>query len=160
VQDDTTALGVAALTSEKVGSGKLLGGGASASMRSSTNPLVTWRSRSSSASCTAGAGGSGVARSSGFLRCCALGGSSPVLGVRGGFFLLYSPAGPVLLGAVTGFPLAAAASLAMVVAATAGGGSGRRGGWRRGCSGGRVSEECRYGTYWKDGSGETYGKEL
>jgi hypothetical protein len=150
VQDGTAlAAAAAALTSEKVGSGRLLGGGARASacLRSSTNPMVTWRSRSSSASCTAGAGGSGVARSSGFLR-CALGGSSPSLGVRGGFFLLHS-LGPVLLCAACFIPLAAAA-----------GGSGRRGGWRRGFSGGRESEECRYAAYWNGGSGETYGKEL
>jgi hypothetical protein len=50
------------------------------------------------------------------------------------------------------------ACLAMVAAT--GGGSGSRGVWRRGCSGGRESEECRYGAYWHGGSGETYGKEL
>ena len=141
-------LTAAARTSEKVGRGRLLGGGARACIRSSTNPLVTSRSRSSSASSTAGAGGSGVARSSGFLR-CALSGSSPGLGARG-FFLLYSPPSPVLLG-TAGFPVEAAAArcggaacLAMVVAIA--GGSGPRAG-RRGGSGGRESEECRYGVY-------------
>jgi hypothetical protein len=145
-QDATAVFTPAARTSEKVGRGRLLGGGARACIRSSTNPLVTSRSRSSSASTTAGADGSGVARSSGFLR-CALGGSSPGLGARG-FFLLYSPS-PVLLGAA-GFPIAAAAArcgaaayLAMLAIT---GGSGPRAG-RRGGSGGRESEECRYGVY-------------
>jgi hypothetical protein len=138
-----------------VGRGRLLGGGTHACIKSSTNPLVTSRSRSSSASSTAGTGGSGVARLSGFLR-CALGGSSPdCLGARG-FFLLYSPPSPVLLGSA-GFPVAGVAGgvratyLAMVAAITSG--SKRRAAAWRGGSGGRGGKGCRYGVYWKGGTG-------
>ena len=68
--------GDALTTRENLGSGRLLGGGASACSRSWTQLRASSCSRSSSASVTAGAGGSGVARSSGFFFFCSLAGSA------------------------------------------------------------------------------------
>jgi hypothetical protein len=69
-------------TREKLGSGRLLGGGASECSSSWTKFLATSCSRSSSASFTTGAGGRGVARSSGFFF-CVLGGSVDGGGLAG-----------------------------------------------------------------------------
>ena len=110
----------AALTREKVGRGRLLGGGASACSRSSTKPRVTSRSRSSSASVTADVAGRGAALCSGFLR-CALGGSSADLGVLG-FLLLPSS---IFLGADTVIPVA----VVCLTLVTAAGRGGRVDGW-------------------------------
>lgn len=68
--------GDALTTRENLGSGRLLGGGASACSRSWRQLRASSCSRSSSASVTAGAGGSGVARSSGFFFFCSLAGSA------------------------------------------------------------------------------------
>ena len=73
-------------TRENLGSGRLLGGGASAWSRSWTKLRATSCSRSSSASATVIAGGSGVARSSGFFFFCTLAGS--VAGGLAGLLLL------------------------------------------------------------------------
>jgi len=73
-------------TRENLGSGRLLGGGASACSRSWTKLRATSCSRSSSASVTTVAEGSGVARSSGFFFFCTL--AVSVAGGLAGLLLL------------------------------------------------------------------------
>ena len=138
--------GQAFTTREKLGSGRLLGGGASMCSRSSTKFLATSCSRSSSASVTTGAGGRGVARSSGFF--CAADLSVAGGGGLDGLLLLSlwrgSGAGaaaaalPAARGAGGGGDGAAGGRQGKVAYLVAVGGSGRSGGWldgRRGRDG-------------------------
>jgi hypothetical protein len=164
--------GDAFMTRENLGSGRLLGGGASACSRSWTKFLATSCSRSSSASVTTGASGRGVARSSGFFF-CALGAS--VVDGGGGLagLLLLSLSRRAGAGAaaaagttvvVTAAPLPARGAggggggaagrqgkMAYLVAV---GGSGRSGGWldgRRGRDGDEYIGGLAYGSAGAEG---------
>lgn len=129
MQDGTTGDGDDAFaTRENLGIGRLLGGGASTCSRSWTKFLATSCSRSSSASFTTGAGGRGVARSSGFFF-CALDGSVAVDGGGGldGLRLLSLWRGPGAAAAGTVVVAAAAPLMAPARVCCGGGGDGRQG---------------------------------
>lgn len=123
-----TTLGLVAgdafATRENLGSGRLLGGGASACSRSWTKFLATSRSRSSSASVTTGAGGRGVARSSGFFFCAL--GASAVDGGGGGLagLLLLSLSRRAGAGAAAAGTAVVTPALPLPAARGAGGGDG------------------------------------
>lgn len=136
-----------------LGSGRLLGGGASTCSRSWTKLRATSCSRSSRASATAGAGGSGVARSSGFFFCV----PPFVVSVDGGGldgFLLLSL---WRVDGVLALPLrggcCGGGGYGKVAYLVAAGGSGRRGGWldgRRGRDGDEYSGGLAYGSAGSD----------
>lgn len=157
------AVAGAFMTRENLGIGRLLGGGASACSSSWTKFLATSCSRSSSASFTTGAGGRGVARSSGFFFCAL--GASAVDGFAGLLLLSLSrragagataAAGTVVVTAAPrpargagGGGGGAAGRQGKVAYLAAVGGSGRSGGWldgRRGRDGDEYIGGLAYGS--------------
>jgi hypothetical protein len=151
LQDGTAGAVDAFGTREKLGSGRLLGGGASECSSSWTKFLATSCSRSSSASFTTGASGRGVARSSGFFF-CVLGGSIDGGGLADLRLLsLWRGAGTAAAGTVVVVaspPRTArddggggAGRWGKVAYLVAVGGSGRSGGWLDGGSRGRDGDE-------------------
>lgn len=178
----TLGLDVAAepfATRENLGSGRLLGGGASACSRSWTKFLATSCSRSSRASVTTGAGGRGVARSSGFFFCASAvddggGGLAGLLLLsfsrRAGagdaaagtvvLLLTAAPPLPAARGAGGGGGGAPAGRQGKVAYLVAVGGSGSSGGWldgRRGRDGDEYIGGLAYGSAGEEVHAPLYG---